>query len=77
MRHETALLLLIAGLALAGAAPAADERVGDPSAATAQGDDGRQDQDRPEYRARPLPTDTFTPSESLPEDFPVAFPADI
>lgn len=33
--------------------------------------------DRPEYRARGLPTDTFTPSEKVQEDFSVPFPEDI
>jgi hypothetical protein len=33
--------------------------------------------DGPSYRARPLPTDTFKPSERVSEDYPVAFPADI
>ena len=33
--------------------------------------------DRPEYRARSLPNDTFTPSEKVQEDFPVPFPEDI
>ena len=32
---------------------------------------------RPEYSARPLPADTFSPSEEISEDFPVPFPADI
>ena len=35
------------------------------------------DADRPEYRARSLPNDTFTPSEKVQEDFPVPFPEDI
>ena len=42
-----------------------------------QGGDQTQEPDRPEYHARPLPTDTFTPAESLPEDFPVAIPSDM
>lgn len=33
--------------------------------------------ERPEYRARSLPTDTFKPSEEVQEDFPVPFPEDI
>ncbi|MEM7543332.1 MAG: hypothetical protein AAF384_17365 [Pseudomonadota bacterium] len=32
---------------------------------------------RPENRLRPLPSDTFRPSEEISEDFPVAFPVDI
>lgn len=33
--------------------------------------------ERPEYRARSLPTDTFKPSEQVVEDYPVPFPEDI
>lgn len=33
--------------------------------------------ERPEYRARSLPTDTFKPSEQVQEDYPVPFPEDI
>lgn len=36
-----------------------------------------EDPERPEYRARALPTDTFKPSEQVSEDFAVPFPADI
>jgi len=36
-----------------------------------------QDTERPEYRARRLPSDTFKPSEKVQEDFPVPFPEDI
>ena len=35
------------------------------------------DPERPEYRARGLPNDTFKPSEKVQEDFPVPFPEDI
>lgn len=35
------------------------------------------DPERPEYRARGLPSDTFKPSEKVQEDFPVPFPEDI
>ena len=31
----------------------------------------------PEHRPRPLPTDTFKPSEDISEDFAVPFPVDI
>lgn len=34
-------------------------------------------QEHPEYRFRPLPEDTFKPSEEIAEDFPVPFPVDI
>lgn len=34
-------------------------------------------QERPEYRARALPSDTFKPSEQVQEDFPIPFPEDI
>ena len=33
--------------------------------------------ERPEYRARALPKDTFTPSEQVQEDQPVPFPDDV
>lgn len=32
---------------------------------------------KPEHRVRPLPTDTFKPTEEVSEDFPVPFPTDI
>lgn len=32
---------------------------------------------RPENTPRPLPADTFKPSEEISEDFPVPFPVDI
>ncbi len=35
------------------------------------------DPERPEYRARRLPTDVFRPSEKVQEDVPVPFPEDI
>jgi hypothetical protein len=38
---------------------------------------GAPKQERPEYRARSLPSDTFKPSEKVQEDFPVPFPEDI
>ena len=31
----------------------------------------------PEHRVRPLPFDTFKPSEEISEDYPVPFPIDI
>lgn len=36
-----------------------------------------QEPERPEYRAKSLPTDTFKPSEKVQEDTPVPFPEDI
>ena len=33
--------------------------------------------DRPEYRARALPKDSFNPSEQVQEDQPVPFPDDV
>ena len=33
--------------------------------------------ERPEYRTRALPTDTFKPSEQVSEDYAIPFPADI
>ena len=50
-------------LALCAAVQAADAPAPDP--------------ERPEYRARGLPSDTFKPSEKVQEDFPVPFPEDI
>jgi|GEM_PF-1312906 len=38
---------------------------------------GEPEPERPEYRARSLPSDTFKPSEKVQEDFPVPFPEDI
>lgn len=45
-------------------------------------DDGADDRGgestaRPEHRVRPLPADTFKPSEDISEDYPVPFPVDI
>ena len=57
------LALLLAGTANAADAPAPEDQDPPP--------------DRPEYRTRSLPTDTFTPSEKVQEDFPVPFPEDI
>lgn len=36
-----------------------------------------EDAERPEYRTRALPTDTFEPSEQVSEDYAIPFPADI
>lgn len=36
-----------------------------------------EDTERPEYRTRALPTDTFKPSEQVSEDYAIPFPADI
>ncbi|MGE3772864.1 MAG: hypothetical protein AB7I32_08040 [Gammaproteobacteria bacterium] len=70
MRRRCALSFIVLMLGLAGAAfaqqaqtPAAPQTPPDP--------------DRPEYRARRLPTDVFQPSEQVEEDTPVAFPEDI
>ena len=32
---------------------------------------------KPEHRVRPLPADTFKPTEEISEDYPVPFPVDI
>ena len=68
-------LALTASLALAPAVTAAQER-------DYERDRGREAQaaeepNRPEYRRRSLPTDTFKPSEDISEDFAVPFPSDI
>ena len=79
MHSELVVSILLASLVLAGSAGAADEAASG-KAPAAQSDQVQQAQDttdRPEYHARPLPADTFTPAESLPEDFPVAFPTDM
>lgn len=50
------------------------------AAQTQQGGDESPAQaapDRPEHRFRPLPEDTFKPSEEISEDYPVPFPVDI
>lgn len=36
-----------------------------------------EETDKPEFTPRPLPADTFKPSEEVSEDFPVPFPVDI
>jgi hypothetical protein len=59
-----ACLLVASGLAFAADAPDQSQADG-------------QDPDRPEYRVRSLPSDTFNPSEKVQEDFPVPFPEDI
>ena len=59
------LLALYAALAVAQQPPAPAPTLTPP------------DTERPEYRARPLPSDTFKPSEKVQEDFPVPFPEDI
>lgn len=35
------------------------------------------ERDGAEYKFRPLPADTFKPSEKISEDYPVPFPVDI
>jgi hypothetical protein len=42
-----------------------------------QPSDGTQARTLPEYQIKPLPNDTFKPSEKVSEDFPVTFPVDI
>ncbi|MGD9602425.1 MAG: hypothetical protein AB7O21_13605 [Gammaproteobacteria bacterium] len=49
----------------------------EPPAAPSPAPAPAEDPERPEYRARALPTDTFKPSEQVSEDFAVPFPADI
>lgn len=64
-RHGIAVAVLLAMFA-AVPAPAANE-----PAETAP------PAERPEHKFRPLPDDTFKPSEEVSEDFPVPFPVDI
>jgi hypothetical protein len=48
-----------------------------PAAAAPTEQPAADDRTRPERQFRPLPADTFTPSEEISEDFPVPFPVDI
>lgn len=73
MRRRCALPFIALMLCIAGAAPAQQAQT-PPAPQTAQ---TPPDPDRPEYRARRLPTDVFQPSEQVEEDTPVAFPEDI
>jgi hypothetical protein len=68
MKHAARRLFAVL-LALAGAAAQAQQ--------TPQSPPPAENQERPEYRARALPNDTFKPSEQVQEDFPVPFPEDI
>ncbi|MBI2800048.1 MAG: hypothetical protein HYX63_07130 [Gammaproteobacteria bacterium] len=76
--HSPRYLLGIMMMALAvGGALAADttpHATAPPASAPAA---SPPDPERPEYRARALPTDSFNPSEQMSEDYPVPFPADI
>jgi hypothetical protein len=65
--HQPSLLLL---LALASALASAQEPQTPPPPEPAT-------PERPEYRARALPSDTFKPSEQVSEDYAIPFPADI
>jgi hypothetical protein len=64
MKIPTATLALLLALVPAGAQTAAPEPPPD-------------NPERPEYRARSLPNDTFNPREKVAEDSPVPFPEDI
>ncbi|MCB1749879.1 MAG: hypothetical protein KDK06_22095 [Gammaproteobacteria bacterium] len=68
MRSDTCPRLLLAAW-LAVAAPTAG--------AADQAPPPEPPPDHPEHRFRPLPEDTFKPSEEISEDFPVPFPVDI
>jgi hypothetical protein len=61
-------VLAVMMLACAGTLAAAEET---------DGNAPEKSSNRPEHQARPLPTDTFNPSEEISEDFPVPFPVDI
>ena len=63
--------LLVAALFVAAAGVFAAEPATDKAA------NEQNEASLPEHRARPLPTDTFKPSEEISEDFPVPFPVDI
>ena len=66
--HHLACGLLLIALG----APAAE-----PTPPPAPPKEEEKSSERPEYRARAMPQDTFKPSEKVPEDYPIAFPADI
>ncbi len=63
---------LVVALTLIAATPALAQQA--PQGAPPQ---TQPDPERPEYRARRLPTDVFRPSEKVQEDVPVPFPEDI
>jgi hypothetical protein len=74
MRNKVFAVQLL--LAVFAAAPApAQEQQGDVESY----ERARQleEKDKPELRTRRLPADTFKPSETISEDFPVPFPVDI
>lgn len=64
MKSPTVTLALLLALMPVGAQTAAPEPP-------------PENTERPEYRARPLPNDTFNPREKVAEDSPVPFPEDI
>jgi hypothetical protein len=72
MRRTRMLCLLVLCGACAPGAWAQQGQAAAPPAGT-----GQAEPERPEYRARSLPSDTFKPSEKVQEDFPVPFPEDI
>lgn len=51
--------------------------LGGAAAAQEEAEAEKDPQKRPENTLRPLPADTFKPSEEISEDFPVPFPVDI
>lgn len=61
----TATALLLGGFVVLSAAQDANDS------------SAEQDKSRPELSVRPLPADTFQPSEEISEDVPVPFPVDI
>ena len=71
MRSSRAVLLCCVLLCAEMAAAA------DPAPAAPANPPSADDRARPERQIRPLPADTFTPSEEISEDFPVPFPVDI
>ncbi len=81
MRSEVSLLALVALLAcmpaVARAQSAAQAPPGTGAAGSPPAPAEQPLQDRPEYRTRSLPQDTFKPSERVSEDYPVPFPEDI
>ena len=77
MNQSHYLLGIILTTFMVRGAVAADTTPSAPSATANASAAPPPDPERPEYRARALPTDSFNPSEQISEDYPVPFPSDI
>ena len=69
------LARIVIGLLLFASAPAFAQQAAPAPAAPQTAP--QPDPERPEYRARALPKDSFNPSEQVQEDQPVPFPEDV